>query len=296
MPWQITTLLLIATGSLGSLQKRRVGLYKRDLSAYTLAVGMTCVFAVSVVVALFRNDFADFEVVKSNLGLLVLAGALIAFRHFLVIKLFRYLPASLAVILVLLEAVAVVVLASYVLEEGLSSTQWLGAFLLSTTILLAGIVAHNSHSKASKRAIVVGFGIAILLALITGPAAIMEKYLLDRLGVPTYMLYGYGMQALFSYVIAIYFWNKNSHKNIIITKNMRVDIWSYGLLLGLSGLLFSVSLKNSDSISVLTIATTSVVAGTMLLSYIFLKEREYVPFKIFSLFLTAIGLALLFSV
>ena len=121
-----------------------------------------------------------------------------------------------------------------------------------------------------------------------------EKYLIDRIGLETYALYGWGMQATSAFFLAFVLRDKSKKKKPV-TSQMHRDVWIYSVILAMAGLSFVTTLKNSDSSSLTSVSATAKVAFTVVVAYFVLHEKQFVKLKFLGLGLSAIGLFLLFT-
>ncbi len=225
---------------------------------------------------------------------LIAGGVFFASINVLVIKIFRYLPASIAVFMSLLNTLSVVLFAYVFTDETLSIRQWSGALLLLTTILLVAYISKkNNKRNLPDKKILLGVGLSVLVALLFGPAILNEKYLIDTLGLETYVLYGWGCQAVSAFILAFYFRDKNRKLKDFEMK-IHLNVWLYGLLLVFSGLSFVLSLKNSGSSTLTIVSSSASIVLTVILAYIVLHERKDTFLKLTGLIISFLGLMLLF--
>jgi drug/metabolite transporter (DMT)-like permease len=219
---------------------------------------------------------------------------LFAVINILVIKTYRYLPASLAMFMSVLSTVSVVVFAYIFTTETLSPKQWLGALTLFLAVVIVAIINKRRSKGAEEKYILIGISFAVLTTLIFAPAMLNEKYLIDRLGLETYVLYGWGMQAVAAFRLAFMLRTKND-KKVKLTRRMHVNIWAYAVLLIFSGLMYVTSLQKSGSASLTAVIAVANVSITVMLAYVFLRERTNLGTKLLGLLLTCVGVLLLFT-
>ncbi len=293
MPWQITIIAHILLSSSRSIINRKIGLYRRDLSSYALVVSFVCVFAAGALYATISNQAVQFNDVKSLWLNFAAGGALFASTNLILLKLYRYIPASIGVFIGLLSTVSIVIFASIFADETLKAQHWIGASIISLVILMVAMNV-KAKSKNSNTNIAVGATLAVIVSLMIGPAIVNEKYLIDKVGLETYLLFGWGAQAILAFIIA-YAHSRSVKNKSPITIKMHKLVWSYGGLLGLAGLAFVLSLKNSGSSSLTAISASTKAVLTVFLAYYFLKEREHLALKLFALVGSTVGLVFLFS-
>jgi uncharacterized membrane protein len=294
MPWQFSALLYILFSSTRSIQNRRIGIYNRDMSAYALIASFVCVFLGGLAYALLSWSSVNHEAARNAWPFLIVGGSLFAAINLLVIKTYRYLPASLAIFMSIMNVISVILFAFLFTDETLSVKQWMGAATLLIAIVLIAIINNRNGSKKYQNHIILGISLTVVTALIFGPAMLNEKYLVDRLGLETYLLYGWGVQAVAAFSLG-YLLSRKKKETKKISFKMHVNVWIYGVLLALSGLTYVISLKGSGSASLTIVISVANVALTALLAYIILKERTHLFVKLLGILLTGIGLFLLFT-
>lgn len=289
MPWQLSIVLHSFLSAFRSIQNRRIGNYRRDLSLYALLVSFVCVSLTGAALAITDANPINHSEAWSARYYLLAGGMALAFVNYLTIKLFRMLPASIVVIMSLLNPLALVLAASLLLDETMSAYQWIGTIFLLSAVLLTQLFTVKKRKKHAT--VSLGLVVAIVIAGLYGLGIVNEKYLLDRLELPTYLFYGWGMQFI-SVLVVCFLLRKKFHMANKIKEH--VDVWSYGFLLATSGFLFVISQVNSDSASLTAVSSSAKVVLTVVLAYILLKERSYLLLKIASLCLSVIGLFFLF--
>lgn len=294
MPWQISISIYIIVSSYKSIQTRKLGLYKNDLTIYALVASFVCVSIIGLTYGLLSRDAVNHSIVLNHWKNLLAGGLLFSIINLFAIRLFRYVPASVAEFMLLLNTLSVLYIARIFLNESLTTKQIIGAGILLFVIILIGYTASKKKKKSSNRQIVLGVLLALATAILIGPAITNEKYLIDNIGMETYVIYGWGLQAFFSFILALMLKEKYSAKHKL-SVNEHINVWVYSLLLAFSGIMFVLSLRNSNSASLPALTSTAKVAGTVLMAYVLLKERDNLPIKIFGIILTFVGLFLLFN-
>ena len=86
--------------------------------------------------------------------------------------------------------------------ESLTDKQYLGTLLLFLAVILVGLAVRNRSKKTDKKRIVLGLVVSLFAASLFGPAILNEKYLINRFGLETYLLYGWGLQATSAFILA----------------------------------------------------------------------------------------------
>lgn len=292
MPWQISIILSNLFASFRAIDARRIGGSKNDLTLFTLVVSFICVTASGFAYVVISGKSINGAEAWNSRYFIALMAFGIGLGNLLSIKLFRLLPASIVAILVLLNPLSAVIFSLLFLGEELTVVQWAGAALVFAGVLSVQLISKVTKIRKKKVAIHIGLVLATALALLYGIGITTEKYLLDRMGMSTYVIYGWGSQLLMSLLIALLMW-----KQFSLPKTAKYYIYSfrYGLLLGASGLLYVFTQVQNNSASLTVIGSSSKVALTVFLAYLLLNEREHVLLKSLGIALSGIGMWLLFQ-
>lgn len=177
-------------------------------------------------------------------------------------------------------------LASYVfLKEILSVNQVLGMLLVLGGSVLVSI--KKSKLRLNKRQVTY----SVLAAVCVGFAATNDRVILRSLDVETYSVISYTLPPLFMLVVNPYV----AKKLKVFAEPSRVrDMLIFCLFWVGFALTFNTALQNAPSSSqVLSINVTSIVL-IVILSILFLKERENITRKIIGAGITLAGLLLVF--
>ncbi|MBP6962739.1 EamA family transporter [Candidatus Saccharibacteria bacterium] len=292
MPWQIIILLFVLISSNRAIQVRRIGLLKKDVSLYALVVSFTCILIVGVFTALMNWNKIEHTKAMDAWPYLLVGGLLFAILNVIILKLYRYIPASIMTFTTLLNTLSVLFFATMLGGETLTPKQIFGALILFVSVLIVGLFA-KSNQKTNKN-VTIGLGVALFTALLFGPAIMNEKYLISRIGFNTYVLYGWGFQALTAYIVAFALKDRKKIKEKL-SRRIHINVWIVGVLLGMSGFAYVTSLSKSGSASTMALSGTAVIGVTVFLAYFILNEKEHLRPKIAGLVLSAVGLSLLLS-
>jgi len=294
MPWQFSVLFYVFLSSSRAIVNRRIGLLKQDVSLYALSASFICVASVGVVSSLLLPGNINHTAAREAWIFIVGGGSLFAVLNLLVLKLFRYVPASIAVFMSLLNTLSVIIFAYVLTSESLTGVQWLGAGVLLTAVILIALIAQKRKGVKKHQNMLLGTGLAVAAALLFGPAIVNENYLIGRIGIETYLLYGWGLQAIMSLLLAFTLRDKSKSTRKLPAKVHKL-VWLYGGLLGAAGFFFVQSLNDSGNSSVTSISATARVAVVVVFSYVLLGEKDNLKLKLLGLVITGIGLTLLFA-
>lgn len=279
MTWVSAVIIGSIFASIRSIQARRVGLSKKNLTSYGLFTSFACVFMLGIVHALVSGSHISSTNALSAWFFIVVGGALFASANFIVLTLYRKLPASAVVMLTLLNIVSVLIISRVFSSETLTTQQWIGAFLLVSSSLLSRWIAtpKKNIKKKHMKHLWHYYLLAIAVALMYGFAVVNEKYLLSRIGTPTYLVYGWGAQFIFATLLAVHF---GLLREIKTTRENHMNSWLLGILLAASGFFFIQTLTLTGSASITVIGSSMSLVFALVLAHIFLKERKNTLFKL----------------
>jgi drug/metabolite transporter (DMT)-like permease len=289
MTWQIAIVLHGLLSACNFIVSRSLGKSKVDFSYFTNVLAFIAVFVLGLMYVAVTNGEVNHAAALAAWPYLVGAGLLFSLKTLLVLRLFIYVPASVGSLMTSFNLVVGVLLATVLLNEGLSFFQVIGLLLM---VLAIYTIRHTTKTKKQKHMFATGILIAVSSALLLGVANVTEKYLLDRIDVPTYLIYGWGFQLLGALCIAVAF---RSKFQLPTTRSSVIKSFIYAVLVAVSGGFFIYTLVASNNAS-LTIALSGLkVVFAMILSYVVLKERSNIGTKLISVFLSVGGVYLLMS-
>lgn len=292
MPWQLSILVHSLLSAGRSIQNRRIGKNSYDISLYALFVTFLMVSVLGLILGFTQEDPVVASDAWSARWYLVAAGTCFATLNFLSFKLFRLLPASVVAITSLLNPTAVVVVAAAFTAETLTTQQWIGSAVLLLAVMLVQLRHTNKKNSNGKLSIGLSASIILLVALLFGIGIVTEKYLLDRIGLSTYLVFGWGGQFV-SVSVLVFLLRKNFR--LPDTWKMHGIVFSSALFLSVGGFFFVKTQVSSDSASLTSVSSSVKVLLTVLLAFIFLKERDRMIQKFIALALSCAGLFLLFT-
>jgi drug/metabolite transporter (DMT)-like permease len=168
-----------------------------------------------------------------------------------------------------LYAVVAAVLGWVALGESLTFLQLLGSSLLFAGALIA---AHAHREKTSKFTLSRGVLLTAGAASALGIGLVAEKAALGRMTLSAYFIFGYGMQAVASLVIAS---KELLHtKKALFTRHELLSCLGIGSLSAVGGFFYILSLSKTDNIALTTVVSTFQLPLTVLGGYFILRERD----------------------
>lgn len=178
------------------------------------------------------------------------------------------------------------ILALVFLNENLTSQQYLGIALL----IIAGIVAASTQVKKHFRTSTFGILFCILTAILFGVGVAYERFMLTRIDLGAYLIFGWGAQVVWCLIFSLKETNKINPFIEILNKNKRIILsWCFTNISRATVFILALSLSSASILS----AVNNFIAVTVVFSaYFLLKEKEHMFQKIVSAGIGAIGLFL----
>lgn len=175
-----------------------------------------------------------------------------------------------------------VLASSILLRELLNATQWMGAVLI-----FAGAVCATAKKRVAFDK---GELFAILAAIVFGFAVTNDRFILQSFEVYTYSIIGFLLPAIF---IAAAYPREVRHMKSFLKKETFLQSLAVCFIYALFALTFYMALQEASNSSQVAAVSLSSVILTVILSIIFLKEREFLWRKIFGAVICSVGLLLL---
>ena len=288
MPWQAVILLQNIFASVYALESRALAKRYHKAHFQILLATFAVVYAVFIVYAVLHVSEVNFFIDTQMYLLAVAVGLLFTVWTVLTFITLRYVDAAIGTLLTVLNLVAVVVISSSILGESLTPVQALGAFLLLVSIL---IIFKAKQSKHARHRILLATVLSMLASACFGLAITGEKYLLDRIGAPTYAVIGIGMQFLPLLFLALYY-NREQFK-LFKKPKFRNRVMVMGGVRAGAGLLFILSLIGANNASLIGMLSGFKIILTTLLAVILLKELTFIKRKLLASCVACIGVGLM---
>jgi hypothetical protein len=219
---------------------------------------------------------------------IILSSVAFTIWNALTFLVFRYVDAAIGSLFTTLNLVAVVIISSLTINETLTSMQLVGAVVLFAAIL---IVLLSHLSKAKRHRWEIGLILTIIGSLAFGAAIASEKYLLDQIGLPTYGVFGFGVQVFMLVILALLFRPKHFalYKNSSFVKN----VIGLGVVRAGAGLLFVIALVMADNASLVGVLSGLKIIITAILAGVFLHETQLMGRKLVAAMVAFVGVGLM---
>jgi len=279
MSWQLLIGLSVLFYSVVVLLQKTILKQKQTQPiAFSIAFQLACGLIALIVGFLSQN--LSWPVNLNLLWLnLILAAFLYGFGNTLLFKSLHLIEASKLTIIFASRAPFTILASTLLLHEILSPKQLFGALL----ILLGTVFVSYKSNK-----LVFGKGevFAVLAAMCFGFAVTNDRFIIQSIPVYSYMVYAFLSSAI---LMAIIYPQQIKPIKLFMNQSVFPRFFLVSLLYFLVGLTFYSALSIGNSSQIGTINLTSVVI-IVLLSIIFLKERDNLFKKLLGALISFIGL------
>lgn len=234
----------------------------------------------------------DSSVLSTYFWRLLGGGILFALTNVATYKSLTFLDASTGTIFNTLNAVFGVGMAALLLNEDLSLWQAYGAVLLLGAIIYCTLALRSGTTKISRHNIILGLAYALVAAVLYGLAITNEKWLLGSINTATYVVYGWGWQALASVAAALVL----QPKKVSMAFGKKLALWLVvlGVVKGLAGICFVRAEILSNNVALVSVTTNFKLVIVVLLGAWLLKERHKLRQKYIGAVVAMVGLTIMF--
>ena len=201
---------------------------------------------------------------------------------------FKYVDAAIGTLFSTLNLIALVVVSSLTIHETLHGRHLIGAAILFAAI---AIILLNHLTAARKHRWEIALAITLVASVIYGAAISSEKFLLDKIGMPTYSVFGVGVQTITTIIPALFYGRR--HFKLYKLPDFTRDIILMGLVRVGGGLLFVASLVLADNASLVGSLSGLKIILTAFLAAWFLHETQFMRRKVIAACVAFVGVWLL---
>ena len=293
MPWQLLMIFQNLLAALFVINSRQLAKkFKRATLPFNLLT-YAFIFAGGITYALLHGlstvHIASF---MHYYYVFIFAGVCFAVSSSTSYAVLQHVDAAVASLLSTFNILTTVALSSVVLHEGLSWRQLLGGLLLIAGVELVvtikvGRVRHNKLTRAVT--------LSIISAIFFAFALNSEKYLLNKVNLSTYLVFGWGFQFVGVCAVSVILGRRFSADfNLLRNAAFYKIAVPAGFIRLFGGMLFIFSLKLSNNLSIITILTGLKIIMAALLGAYLLKERDHLVRKLQAALFASFGIAIIY--
>lgn len=270
------------------LLETAIALYLRKVAARTkldpvLSTAITYVGGVLPVAIVFALlNYRELVVSTPGLPWLVGASSCFVIANILIFRVYTRLDASLYTTINTSKYVVILTAATLVIGDTLRPAQLLGvAIIIAASAGVSYIFGYRYAAKAPVGYIMLAF----LASFIVACAQLSERMALGTLSATSYVLFGWGLQALLLAIISARSFVKKKPDSIQLR-----PLISIGLMRGAAGICVVYALSITHNISLIAPLAATKVVTIALASYLFLGERSYASARIGAAIAATIGI------
>ncbi|HSX36037.1 MAG TPA: DMT family transporter [Patescibacteria group bacterium] len=220
----------------------------------------------------------------------LLGGSLaFAMTNAISFKVFQYVDAAIASLLSTFNIIAAIILSTIFIGEGLTLRNALGAAI----ILGAAWLVLSAHvGRQERRAWTIGLALSLLAAVFFGIAITNEKFLLNHMGLSSYLVWGWGVQVIVAFVCSFVFMPRG-YRDIAKVRPYGL-LGMAGALRAISGLTFVLALVRLNNLAIVSALSGLKVILAAAFGLVFLHEGQFAVRKISASLAAAAGVAIMF--
>jgi drug/metabolite transporter (DMT)-like permease len=293
MSWQVLITIQVVLVAIATVITRYLARDRKIAKAgmaitagWLLVLYLIGLLAIPVIGGVDFNAFADY-------GWRFIAGGLaFSISNILFFYMLVYLDAAVGTILGTMSAVFTVFGATLFLHENLSNIQIAGTILLLISVTYGVLASRHVKNRSAHVNLAIGAGYALAASIFYAVAALNEKSLLSQISIGSYVLFGWGCQA----IIAISAVGLLQPKSLKVFLKPEILGWtvSLGVLRAVSGFCFMLSLIKSNNVGLVTVISNFKLIIIILLGAWLLKERKKIAQKTIAAAGASAALVLLF--
>ena len=293
MPWQLLILFQNVLAATFAINSRKIALsFPRAALPVNILVYAVTALSGLAYAGLHGFSSVSFASVMTYGGFFFIAGLCFALTNIISFVVFQLVDAAIASLLSTCNIIAAVIVSSIAIHESLRPHQIVGAviIILSMELVLSLKLSQSKHKKMYQ-----AIGLSLAASLLFGLAVTTEKYLLNRVSLSTYLVYGWGLQ-FGGVLITALILGKAAKANFELLRNIRFYKVALpaSFIRMFSGLLFIYSLKLSNNLSLVSVLSGLKVILAALFGAYFLSERNYLARKYEAAGLAIVGVAVIF--
>lgn len=293
MSWQTWILGQTVLSAFATLVTRILARDKRTANAGIAipAVSMSIIYLCGLVAVPWLGHINPGVI--DHYGWRFLGGGLaFALSNIFAYYLFKYLDASVGSILGSMNAIFAVIGASVFLHEELTDLQIVGASFLLMSIIYGSLATRHLKNATSHRNLLLGAAAAIATSVFYAIAMVNEKWLLGKMGIGDYVVFGWGGQLIVALAVAIILQPKAFR--LMKYRKTALLVGGLGLFRGVSGVAMVESEVKSNNVGLMSVISNFRLIVIVLLGIWLLRERQKIPQKLLASAAAVVALTLMF--
>jgi len=218
----------------------------------------------------------------------LLVGVATSLNAAFMLLIFRFMDAAMGALLMTTHILMTIFAAMYVLGERMGPQELIGAGIA----LAAVVYALSVHvSRRERRNWTLGIVFTLLGAVMFSASATTEKYLLDEVGVASYLAWSWTAQCLCAALLSLCF-GVRQYRNVFTRQNIFL-LWGAGLTRSLMALFFALSIVTLKNLCIAVVLAGLRPLFVSFLGAWLLRERTFLQRKVVASVIAAVGVTIM---
>lgn len=180
---------------------------------------------------------------------------------------YRHIEASLYTLINSSKYAIIAVAAYWLIGDKVSFTQLVGvAVIIASSVIVSYKLSRDSRAGVSSRYILLAF----IASMVVAYAHLSERIALGLVSPATYIVFGWGIQAIGLVLLSLWFVRKTH-----IDYHQLLSFIAIGLMRGLAGICVVYAVASTQNITVVSSLLAVKVVSVALASYVVLGERSH---------------------
>lgn len=221
-----------------------------------------------------------------NVGILLLGSWIFPLINILSLRASKDVDAGHFTVMSNVTPVVTIVAATVLLNEQLNNHQLVGAAIIIASAFIVTLPYLRSRSRSKTSGVV----IALLVFLLAGLATVFERWMLTRIDLGAYLVFGWGAQTIW---MALTAWPERKHFKILKNKKYFMPIMGYAVASSIKGVFFLAALQLSGNASLFSAFASFTAIMVVPAAYYLLKEKQWLWLKVLAAITGTVGLIVL---
>lgn len=221
-----------------------------------------------------------------NAGILLLGSWIFPLINILSLRASKDVDAGHFTVMSNVTPVVTIVAATVLLNEQLNNHQLVGAAIIIASAFIVTLPYLRSRTRSKTSGVV----IALTVFLLAGLATVFERWMLTRIDLGAYLVFGWGAQTIW---MALTAWPERKHFKILKNKKYFMPIMGYAVASSIKGVFFLAALQLSGNASLFSAFASFTAIMVVPAAYYLLKEKQWLWLKILAAITGTVGLIVL---
>lgn len=285
MTWQALLAVYLILNTATYILQRRLG---QTLAKHRRLVAGFFFLVVHYPVGLFVafSLSPDLAIGWVNAGILLLGSWIFPLINILSLRASKDVDAGHFTVMSNVTPVVTIVAATVLLNEQLNNHQLVGAVIIIASAFIVTLPYLRSRSRSKTSGVV----IALTVFLLAGLATVFERWMLTRIDLGAYLVFGWGAQTIW---MALTAWPERKHFKILKNKKYFMPIMGYAVASSIKGVFFLAALQLSGNASLFSAFASFTAIMVVPAAYYLLKEKQWLWLKILAAITGTVGLIVL---